>query len=98
VDAAEGRGVEALESDMASGARSLAGGRPSLLQDVLRGRRTEIEELNGFVVQRGHELGVPTPMNAAVVREVQRHGVGRLQPDPKNLEPLAALLAVPAAT
>ena len=67
VDAAEGRAVEALESDMASGARSLAGGRPSLLQDVLRGRRTEIEELNGFVVQKGHELGVPTPINAAAV-------------------------------
>jgi 2-dehydropantoate 2-reductase len=98
VDAAEGRGVDALESDMASGARSLAGGRPSLLQDVMRGRRTEIEELNGFVVQKGLELDVPTPMNAAVVQEVQRHGVGRLQPDPKNLEPLAALLAVPAGT
>ncbi|HLZ29486.1 MAG TPA: 2-dehydropantoate 2-reductase [Chloroflexota bacterium] len=96
VDAAEGRGAEMLESDMAAGARSLAGGRPSLLQDVLRGRRTEIEELNGFVVARGRELGVPTPMNAAVVAEVQRHGVGLLRPDPKNLEPLAALLAVPA--
>ena len=62
----------------------------------MRGRRTEIEELNGFVVATGRELGVPTPMNAAVVAEVQRHGVGRLQPDPRNLEPLSALLAVHA--
>jgi len=43
-------------------------------------------------------VGVPTPMNAAVVHEVQRHGVGRLQPDPRNLEPLAALLPTPAST
>jgi 2-dehydropantoate 2-reductase len=95
VDAVEGRGISELEADMASGARSLAGGRPSLLQDVMRGRRTEIEELNGLVVRKGRELGVPTPMNEAVVREVQRHGVGLLRPDPKNLEPLTALLAQP---
>jgi 2-dehydropantoate 2-reductase len=98
VDASEGRGAEALESDMAAGARSLVGGRPSLLQDVMRGRRTEIEELNGFVANKGRELGVPTPMNAAVVHEVQRHGVGQLQPDPKNLEPLAALLPIAAVS
>jgi 2-dehydropantoate 2-reductase len=96
VDGAEGRGVASLEADMAEGARRLSGGRPSLLQDVMRGRRTEIEELNGFVVNRGRELGVPTPMNAAVVREVQRHGVGQLRADPRNLEPLAALLPTPS--
>jgi len=77
---------------MAAGARGLAGGRPSLLQDVIRGRRTEIEELNGYVVAEGKRLGVPTPFNEAIVREVLRHGVGTLQPDPKNLEPIAALL------
>jgi 2-dehydropantoate 2-reductase len=92
VDASEGRNVDRLEEEMAAGARGLAGGRPSLLQDVMRGRRTEIEELNGFVVAEGKRLGVPTPMNEAVVREVKRHGVGTLTPDPKNLEPLAALL------
>ena len=72
---------------------AIAGGRPSLLQDVIRGRRTEIEELNGYVVAEGKRLGVPTPFNEAIVREVNRHGVGTLQPDPKNLEPIAALLS-----
>ena len=92
VDAAEGKNVQVLDDEMAAGARGLAGGRPSLLQDVMRGRRTEIEELNGYVVAEGKRLGVPTPFNEAVVREVTRHGVGTLQPDPKNLEPIAALL------
>jgi 2-dehydropantoate 2-reductase len=92
VDAAEGRNVSLLEEEMAAGARGLATGRPSLLQDVIRGRRTEIEELNGYVVAEGKRLGVPTPLNEAIVREVTSHGVGTLQPDPKNLEPLAALL------
>jgi 2-dehydropantoate 2-reductase len=92
VDAAGGKNVQVLHDEMAAGARGLAGGRPSLLQDVIRGRRTEIEELNGYVVSEGKRLGVPTPFNEAIVREVLRHGVGALQPDPKNLEPIAALL------
>lgn len=93
VDAAEGKGLAELERDMAAvGAATSRGGRPSLLQDVMRGRRTEIDELNGFVVAEGKRLGVATPFNEAVVREVHRHGVGQLKPDPKNLGPLARML------
>ncbi|MCC6176708.1 MAG: 2-dehydropantoate 2-reductase [Chloroflexi bacterium] len=92
VDGAEGRGLAELEAAMVAGAQGLATGRPSLLQDVMRGRRTEVEDLNGYVVAQGKRLGVPTPFNEAIVREVQRHGVGTLSPDPRNLEPLAALL------
>jgi 2-dehydropantoate 2-reductase len=92
VDAAGGRGLAEVEADMASGAKSLAGGRPSLLQDVMRGRRTEVDYLNGYVVEEGRRVGVPTPVNAAVVAEIHRHGVGTLKPDPANLEPLLRLL------
>lgn len=35
----------------------------SMAQDVLRGKRTEIDMLNGYVAERGHALGVPTPAN-----------------------------------
>jgi 2-dehydropantoate 2-reductase len=92
VDAAAGRGLDEVEAELAKGAGSLGAGRPSLLQDVMRGRRTEVDDLNGLVVAIGKRHGVPTPFNEAVVREVHRHGVARLRPDPKNLEPLAALL------
>lgn len=92
VDAAAGRGLEAVEAQMIEVAGASRGGRPSLLQDVMRGRRTEIDELNGLVVSEGKRLGVPTPFNEAIVREVHRHGVGTLKPDPKNLEPIAKLL------
>jgi 2-dehydropantoate 2-reductase len=101
VDGANGRSLGQLEDDMVAAVGKTAGaGRPSFLQDVMRGRRTEIEELNGFVVAEGKRLGVPTPFNEAVVREVKRHAVGTLEPDPKNLDPIAALLpqaqAIPA--
>ena len=67
-------------------------GRPSLLQDVMRGRRTEIEYLNGHVCAEGKRLGVPTPVNDAVVKTVLSFKVGALKPDPRNLEPIAAVL------
>jgi 2-dehydropantoate 2-reductase len=35
----------------------------STAQDLARGKPTEIEHLNGFVVRRGAALGVPTPAN-----------------------------------
>ena len=93
VDAAEGRGYGEVEADMAASVKFLSGGRPSMLQDVMRGRRTEIDQLNGYVVARGREVAVATPFNTAVVDLYRKHGVGRLRPDPKNLEPLVALLA-----
>jgi 2-dehydropantoate 2-reductase len=92
VEAAHGNGLEQVEAEMSENASRFAGGRPSLLQDVMRGRRTEIEELNGFVVAEGRRLGVPTPFNEAIVAEVQRHAVGSLRSDPANLEPLARML------
>jgi 2-dehydropantoate 2-reductase len=92
VDAYEGRGLAEVEADVAAEGARRGGGRPSLLQDVMRGRRTEIDYLNGYVSQQGKRLGVPTPVNDAVVAAVRQHGVGTLKPDPKNLEPLVAAL------
>src|SRR5206468_12380492 len=92
VDAAEGRELEAVEAEMGRDARARAGGRPSMLQDVMRRRRTEIDHLNGYVVDEGRRVGVKTPFNEAVVRLVHEHGVGTLTPDPKNLEPLLRIL------
>ena len=38
----------------------------STAQDLARGKPTEIDHLNGYVVRRGIELGVPTPANRAL--------------------------------
>jgi 2-dehydropantoate 2-reductase len=35
----------------------------STAQDIQRGKPTEIDALNGFVAQRGAELGIATPVN-----------------------------------
>jgi len=43
----------------------------STAQDLERGKPTEIDALNGFVVRRGAELGVPTPVNQSIVAFVR---------------------------
>ena len=42
------------------------GHRPSMLQDVLARRPTEIDVLNGGIVRGGRQAGVPVPLNQAV--------------------------------
>ena len=44
----------------------LSGQFSSTGQDLDRGKRTEIDSLNGYVARRGAELGVPTPVNQAL--------------------------------
>jgi 2-dehydropantoate 2-reductase len=38
----------------------------STAQDMARGKPSEIDHLNGFVVRRGREVGVRTPANLAL--------------------------------
>jgi 2-dehydropantoate 2-reductase len=39
----------------------------SMLQDVLRKKRTEIDFINGVIVRQGQELGIPVPVNSILV-------------------------------
>jgi 2-dehydropantoate 2-reductase len=41
----------------------MADQRSSTAQDLARGRPSEIDHLNGYVVHRGAALGIPTPAN-----------------------------------
>ncbi len=45
--------------------------RSSMLQDLERGRRTEIEAINGAVWRYGAEAGIPTPVNETLTRLVR---------------------------
>jgi 2-dehydropantoate 2-reductase len=68
--------------------------RPSLLQDVIKGRRTEVDYLNGYVVKRGEEVGVPTPMNQAITALMKKLEKGGVKPDPDNVERLKPYLVI----
>jgi 2-dehydropantoate 2-reductase len=63
---AEASGV-VLEGDVFEGvadiARTMPGQWSSTAQDLRRGRRTEIDDLNGAIVRRGVALAIATPVN-----------------------------------
>jgi 2-dehydropantoate 2-reductase len=62
--------------------------RPSMGQDMVKGRRTEIEFMNGLVVEKGRQVGVATPANALLTEIVKKVERGELQPDPSHLTSL----------
>lgn len=47
--------------------------KSSTLQDLERGRATEIGDLNGAIVERARRLGIECPANAAVLAAVRAH-------------------------
>ena len=62
-------GVETPEAGLAGAlkiATQMSNAISSTGQDLMRGKRTEIDSLNGYISRRGTELGVPTPVNHAL--------------------------------
>jgi 2-dehydropantoate 2-reductase len=61
-------------------AATMPGQFSSTAQDLMRGKASEIDHLNGFVMRRGAELGVPTPVNRTL------HTVVKLLEAPPPIE------------
>jgi 2-dehydropantoate 2-reductase len=59
--------------------------RPSMAQDIQKGRRTEIDFMNGFIARKGAELGLRTPANEKIADLVRRIERGELKPSPSHL-------------
>lgn len=64
------------------------GATTTVLQDWAKGRHSEVDDLNGHVSAEGARLGVPTPVNDAVVELAHRIERGELRPDPSHLTDL----------
>ena len=65
----------------------------TVLHDWRKGRRSEAEQLNGLVAQRGAELGVATPANDALIEVARRIERGEISPHPSNAELMLGLAA-----
>ena len=72
--------------DIVGGPEQYGKMKSSMLQDLERGRKTEIDFLNGYIVKKGREAGVPTPVNEAIVEMVKEVEAGEREISPKNLE------------
>ena len=56
------------------------GGRSGTAQDIAKGRRTEVDFMNGYVAARGAVCGIQAPTHAAVAALVRRVERGELAP------------------
>ena len=60
--------------------------RDCILQDFLKGRRTEIEMINGIVVEESKKMGKSAPYNAAIVEIGAMISSGEISPKPENIK------------
>ncbi len=60
--------------------------KASMLQDIEKGQKTEINAINGVICERGRETGIPTPVNDRVVELVKGMEEGRYSAVFENLE------------
>ena len=51
--------------------KNAVGARGSMLQDVEAKRQTEIDVINGAIVQMGQQAGIPTPVNNTMVQLIK---------------------------
>jgi 2-dehydropantoate 2-reductase len=84
--AAADRGDVYEELDGMLAARGGGDWRPSMAQDVVKGRPTEINEMNGCVASRADDAGVPVPVTKAMVSTVRAIDAGTLRPARENIE------------
>lgn len=84
--------VTAAFAATAGGRVGAAVGRVSLLQDILKGRRTEVDYLNGYIVRESSRFGRAALANSAAISVLREVETGRRRPEPKNLDRVAALL------
>ncbi len=63
-----------------------AGIEPSMLQDLKKGKKCEIDAINGALCREGDRTGVDTPVNDRIVSVITRIQAGELQPGEDNLK------------
>lgn len=60
--------------------------KPSMLQDIEKGKPCEVDSINGVLSEQARKVGVPTPVNDRVIDLIHRIESKELQAEMKNLE------------
>jgi 2-dehydropantoate 2-reductase len=61
-------------------------GRNTVLQDLLKGRASEVDMINGLVVEESRRRGRSAPANSRIVEIVRQIEAGTLKPVPANID------------
>jgi 2-dehydropantoate 2-reductase len=81
--------ADVMDALAAQTATMVEGGLSGTLQDLLKGRRTEVDHFNGYIAAEGARCGVPAPTHAALAAAIRRIEAGEARP---GLDALAACL------
>ncbi len=60
--------------------------KASMLQDIEKGKKTEVDAINGAIAAFGRKIGFPTPLNEKVTAIIHRIEDGELRPSFENLQ------------
>ena len=78
--------LDKLHSDIGPAARDC------VLQDHLKGRMSEVDNINGLVIERGKDLGITTPANLVISQITNRIRQGELLPRQETFETAKKLI------
>lgn len=67
--------------------------KPSMWQDIEKGRKTEVDFVNGYVMRKGKEVGAKTPANEMVTRVIKEIEAGERKPELSNLREFDNIVA-----
>jgi 2-dehydropantoate 2-reductase len=90
IEAAKLEGIDLSDCDTIEKTKMVASltaeNRSSMLQDIERGRKTEIDSINGKIVMIGQKHGIETPINSTLVSLIKGIEEGRFPSE--NILPL----------
>ncbi|MCD6330853.1 MAG: 2-dehydropantoate 2-reductase [Thermoplasmata archaeon] len=69
--------------------------KSSMWQDIEKGRKTEIDYINGYVERKAEELGIDTPINNLVIKMVKEIEEGKRKPSYENVEDFYKKIRIP---
>lgn len=75
---------ETIAAEVKSGVRGEKQ-TPSMAQDIKKGRQTEIDSINGYIVGQAEKVGLKAPANAAITAAVKKVERGEITPSPESL-------------
>ena len=87
-----GSSDEILMTTMKTLLSHISRGRTAPIHDHIKGRRSEMEFINGVVSRKGRELGIPTPANDAIVEIDRRINRRELAMDKSNFDLLKKIV------
>jgi 2-dehydropantoate 2-reductase len=89
---ARGPVPEASKTIAEVGTRFVPNATNATTNDIKQGQPLEIDYTNGYVISKGNELGVPTPVNEHIVSMVRAIESGKIKPSLDTLDELLKLM------